>query len=306
MLPMDFRLRAAATRAGYPVYQALQARFGLHCKEHFIVKKLRQQVAFARCAKSHGVGVVGATLVEVGTGWVPLLPLGFWMSGAEAVHSYDLNSHFLPEVFQRALLLLSEREGLVQELWGDQVSQEELAFRLSLVRAHADNPERFLQAAKIHLHAPADAAASGLARASVDLHYSTNVLEHVPSAVLRTVLEEGRRVVRPGGLLLHFIDMSDHFSHTDNKIHSANFLRYGEEAWRMLSHNRLAYHNRLREPQFRSLFEESGLRILEAERTVDERALAEIRAGFPIAPAYADLSVDELACSEVRYACRVA
>lgn len=80
---MNWRLRALLLRlmatapGGLGLYQWLQRRYGTHHQPGERLRKIRLQCDLARLIRSHGRDLDGAELVEVGTGWVPLVPLGF-------------------------------------------------------------------------------------------------------------------------------------------------------------------------------------------------------------------------------------
>ena len=76
---------------------------------------------------------------------------------------------------------------------------------------------QFFELCQIDYLAPADAASTGIASGSVDYHTSRVVLEHIPPKALKHIVAEALRIVRPGGLLLHRIDYSDHFAYSDRR-----------------------------------------------------------------------------------------
>lgn len=300
-----WQLRALALRCmagsapGYAVYQWLQHRLGECAKPAFWQSKFEAQVGLARELRMQGCAVEGARVLEVGTGWVPCVPIGFWMCGAQTVHTLDLNPHYLPDVLDQVLRWLGSSVERVLALWRGFAEPEVLRERWALARALAHAPDRFLEQAGIVLHAPANAAATGLPTSSIDIHYSTNVLEHIPAAVIGEILIEARRVVRRGGTVIHFIDPSDHFAYTDPTISRVNFLRYSALQWDRWAGNRLAYHNRLREPELRSLFSASGLRIATHRCHVNARSLETLNSGLAIDSAFSAMSHDELAREDV-------
>src|SRR5215469_5751427 len=94
--------------------------------------------------------------VEVGTGWCPAVPLGLTARGIH-VHTYDLTRFVTP----RAIEVARTRAG---GNWG-----------------------------MVEYHAPADAAGTELPDASVDLHFSFSVFEHLPVQVMKDILREAFR-----------------------------------------------------------------------------------------------------------------
>ena len=105
-----------------------------------------------------------------------------------------------------------------------------------------------------------DARRSGLAAASVDFVCSNNTFEHIPALVLKAILIEFRRVIKPGGLMSHFIDLSDHFAHFDPSITIYNFLKFSPRLWSLID-NRIQPQNRLRFRDYLSMYEELGLPV---------------------------------------------
>jgi len=115
-------------------------------------------------------------------------------------------------------------------------------------------PECFLKKAQIVYLAPLDATNSPLPENTVNCHFSITTLEHIPEAVLRSIFAEARRILKPKGIAIHFVDLSDHFSHQDDTISSINFLKFSDSEWNHLAGNEFAYCNRLRPAIILSFF----------------------------------------------------
>jgi SAM-dependent methyltransferase len=305
-------LRLMATLpGGMAVYQLLQHWFGLHRHDGFMEEKFRRHRDLAGLTLKHGGRLHGAHIVEVGTGWVPLVPLAWWLTGAEAVHTFDLNRHLLPDLLGRALQWMRGRRDwlldLYRDLPDDAVRRDRLDRLLAVTDAngsHFAQPEQVLRMAGIHYLAPANAARTGLPAHSIDLHYSTNVMEHVPGMVIAAILKEARRVLRPDGLAIHHVDPSDHFAHHDATITRINFLQFTQPDWDRYAGNRLAYHNRLRDPDFRQLLRDSGLDLIDHQFQVDERGLKALHQGFPLAQAYRKIPFEVLCRERLQYVAR--
>src|SRR5262249_55625200 len=139
-----------------------------------------------------------------------------------------------------------------------------------------------LRQAKIEYRAPADAAVSGLPDQSIDVQVSYTVFEHIPREVLRGILLEANRMLALGGVALHHIDTSDHFSHHDRSILPINFLQYSDAKWARLAGNQFAYHNRLRASEFMDLYSECGHEVLFWKPYIDEDSRRALANAFPL------------------------
>ena len=61
--------------------------------------------------------------------------------------------------------------------------------------------------------------------------------------------------------IIHVIDYSDHYSHTDKKIDPFHFRSYSENEWKRFNHN-CHYQNRLSHNDFKKVYTELGLNII--------------------------------------------
>ena len=125
--------------------------------------------------------------------------------------------------------------------------------------------------------APADAGRTPFPDASFDAVVTTSVFEHLPRAAIDTLLTEHRRILKDDGLMLHAIDYSDHYAHSDGAIGGYNFLRFSSAAWRFYSPP-IHYQNRLRHDDYRQAFARHGLDAVFVRRFVPPDAAAEIAA----------------------------
>ena len=89
------------------------------------------------------------------------------------------------------------------------------------------------------------------------------------------MLHETYRILRPGGVTYHEVDLRDHFAEFDSSISTVNFLKFGDLTWRLLGQNGIHYHNRLRANDFRALFQ--AFENVGFETRTDERALEALK-----------------------------
>ena len=108
-------------------------------------------------------------------------------------------------------------------------------------------------------------------------------------------------MLRHGGCFIHIVDFSDHFSHSDKSISSANFLRYNNEEWNKLAGNQFMYQNRLRIDDYIKLFTDANMDVYANNVVIDKRALDCIRNGFVIDQQFRHKEENSLAASEAMF-----
>ena len=290
------KARIQATCAAIPggplLYRSLQQRFGTLAPDPF--GRLAAHVHMLRGLTALDVGVVGARCLEVGTGHVPVVPVGFFLSGASEVVSVDLHRRLDLGLTSRMLERLAAERDRVVALYSGLVEPAALRRRLDVLARGAGSPADLFADIGLRYDAPGDAAALPHRDGSVDVHFSMTVLEHIEPVALAAVLSEARRVLAGGGAAVHFVDPSDHFSHQDPRIPPINFLRYSQAQWQRIAGNEFSYTNRLRASQLEQVFVDAGLRVERTTRRVDDRSLAELRSGFPLAPEFRGLDEQDL------------
>jgi SAM-dependent methyltransferase len=303
---MHWKVKATLQRAcaslpgGTPVYDLLQRTLG-GLGRFDVMRKLAFQRNLCALMIEHGFRPRGARLVEVGTGWIPLDAVGFWMCGAAGVVTLDLNRLLDARLLGRALETMTLHRGELITLWRAVAPEAELAERLDVVARSGRRPMEFLREAGIDYRAPGDASNTGLEDGSVDAHFSYNVFEHVPAEPIEQILAEARRILKPGGVCVHYVDPSDHYAHFDRGITRINFLRYDAAGWERLAGNRFAYHNRLRDGDYRELFARAGLDLKFCRFDVEPRSLSALRDGFPLAEPWRGRNPEELARHNLVY-----
>jgi hypothetical protein len=171
---------------GQPIYYGLQRRFGA-LRQVDYYEHLRRASEVASVLHEQGLPLERSFL-EVGTGWVLGTPIGLWLAGAAEIITVDLHHYLKEELVLGLLAYIANHESELQALY-PWVAPAELQ-RKCQVLAACKSLNDLWTAVPIRYTAPADATHLALPPASVDYHYSTNVLEHVPPAVLAGILAE--------------------------------------------------------------------------------------------------------------------
>lgn len=235
-----------------------------------------------------GVGLAAGRCVEVGPGWAPVNAIVFYVAGVREQWLYDLNYYCRPRYLSHLLAKLPEYLDQISRVCG--VAREVAVHRYEAV---GDSDMPGLREVGIRYCAPSDAANTDLPDSSVDMLLTSRVLEHIPSRELNKLLTEWRRILRPGGVMSHIIDCSDHYSHCDGSISPVNFLRFNERTWELVS-SRLSYCNRLRESEHIRMFREAGFDVMVVSSHISDEALEAVKS-MPLAERFADMDPRDLA-----------
>lgn len=269
----------------YPLYYQLQRRFGA-LRPSRIDPTSRLQVGIELCKRivDTGRSPTEATFFEIGTGWRLNVPIACWLLGAARTVTVDLNRYLKMELLHQDLAYFQKHADRLSAMFARQLPQyfDRQRFEKLLTLRPADAAD-FCQAIRVQYLAPIDASSTSLPDASIDYHVSCNVLEHIPTDVLRGILIEANRIVRPDGLLVHRVDHSDHFSHSDPSISPINFLRFADSTWGRWADNRYAYVNRLREDDYLHLFAAQGQSLEVVDSQPDPEVLAALNGGVSLA-----------------------
>jgi len=206
---------------------------------HFAVQDGIRQIA---CLRRAGCPMSG-TFLEMGTGWLPVIPLLFFVAGFGRFILTDLERLMDDDGIAVARKALLNRLPMVAEGLG--MSEAEVAARLE---------EPFV----FEYHAPwnlIDGGADG-----VDVLISRCVFEHVPPAALEACLRAFRSLVKPAGWMCHVVDNSDHWQHNHLARSRVEFLtwREGGLVERFARLDQFGYTNRLRHSDYRVMFRETG------------------------------------------------
>ncbi len=230
-----------------------------------------------RLLRSVGIEPWSAGVVmELGTGWLPIIPLLFHAAGNRLVLT-DVQRLMDDDTVRQARAVLRANAAAVAADLG--CAEETLL-------AGLDRPFDYEYRVP---WSPGD-----LPAASVDLIVSRTVFEHIPAALLDGYMEEFARILRPGGAMLHNIDNSDHWEHHDKSLSRLNFLRYEEGDWYWKLMSRCRSQNRLRHSDYVALFRRHGWTVLEEITEIDPRSLGDLET-LPLASRFRSYDRSDLA-----------
>lgn len=193
-------------------------------------------------------------ILELGSGWYPIVPVLFYLVEAGPVISVDLQSWMNKET-----IIIAIRKFFKWEKEG-KLSIEKLKInkdRWNQLKDISDKPEKYsFEQIKNTLELTlmiGDARNLPIETDSIDYICSNNTFEHIYTSVLSDILIEFKRIIKPHGIMSHFIDLSDHFAHFDNSITIYNFLKYSTKQWNIID-NSIQPQNRLRFQDYRDMY----------------------------------------------------
>ena len=262
---------------------------GVRLSEPYLEDKLTH---FSRHSRFFKESLEGKTVLELGTGWYPIVPVCFFLAGAESIYTVDVTPFLTrAKVLQtiQALIRLKREGQLLQYL--DPLPGRWVQFESIASQADEDLPTLL---SRLHIqYLVTDARVLPILDASVDFITSNNTFEHIYPGILKAILMEFKRVLCPGGRMSHFIDMSDHFAHLDPTITIYHFLQFSEKQWSWID-NTIQPQNRWRITHYRELYRQLGIVIQkEVNRPGDVLALRSV----PVHPEFSGIAETELAVS---------
>jgi hypothetical protein len=264
--------------ASYAAHYWLQRRFG-SLRKFNVLARMVAGVEMWRRIRQLGHRPAGKRFFELGTGWIPCVPVALWLMGARKVVTVDLNPYLKPELLRELVRFVAGNREAVEAAFGELLDPARLDELIRLADSPAAPATSLLELCQIEYRAPVDAAGTGLPDGAVDYYVSYNVLEHVEREAMTRIFHEGNRIVKGDRLFVHRIDYSDHFSHSDRSISAINFLQFSDSRWDRYAGNRIMYMNRMRHDGYRELFRSCGHEILLEQPDSDPSVLELLRSG---------------------------
>jgi SAM-dependent methyltransferase len=308
---MDWRVKGAIQKAlgyvpgGDRIHYLLQRYaggmrdFGRECD--IKIHDWRQMIEHLRSVR---VSADAATLVEIGTGWYPTLPFCLYLAGAARVYTFDLDRLLKTEMVHELADRLAAHVALIARV-SHRPEDEVKAEQLSLAAAIAGGASLAQATGNIvDYRAPADASQTSLLADSVDIVFSSSVLEHVPRPMIEACFVEARRILRPGGVMYHSVNCGDHYAYADRAIHQLHYLQFSEDEWARWN-NEFLYQNRLRAIDFIEMARHAGFTIEVDTSAATAERLAQLDE-LVVDPAFAHYTREQLAITTVDFVARKA
>lgn len=249
--------------------------------------------------RAAGIAVAETRFMEMGSGWYPTFPLCLYFAGARSVDTFDLNRHMKVDLTLQCAKGLGRRAEALSRTSGRPA--ERILELQSATVAALERGATVEEATNgvVRYRAPADASATGLPAASVDVVFSNSVLEHVPPGVIQQCFVEAARILKPGGVVFHSANCGDHYAYVDRSIGQLHYLRYSDAAWSKWN-NAFLYQNRLRAIDFVTMAKAAGFTIEVDTSRAHPHRLEEL-ARVDVHPQFERYSKEQLAITSIDF-----
>jgi hypothetical protein len=242
--------------------------------------------------------IMGLTVLEIGTGWHGLDPLIFYLLGAKKIYTIDHHRHLTFAAIQSKIALFetsSVREMLLP--FGDEAVFE---YRLRTLKRSAQmhtelhaflaelGIEYFIRRSCMTTQVP-------IPEKSVDIFYSSSVLQRIPEAdLLANMRHVGRSLLSDNGVFFHLTDQRDVNSLADKDLWHLDYLRYEDRLYNTFISGKFNSQNRLREADFIDVISHSGMHVIYMKSLYREADVSRLRS-FRVARRFGHRPLVELA-----------
>lgn len=268
---MNWRVKVFGQRllsripGGSLLYYILQRHLG-GLRNFSVLNKKWQAFNLLSALNRAGYRLEGKSTLEIGTGWVPIIPIIFYVFGQKSCKSFDIKKLLRPDL---SLIAAHQTGALGESFENNLVTQDKIyPQRLAALKDVSTFP-LLLETINLNYYAPADARATCLPASSVDIVFSNTTLEHIPYLNILDLFREAHRVLISEGIMVHLIDCSDHFSHSDKNINNLHFLNYSDKQWQRYN-SPFLYQNRLRSSHYSDMLAKANFEIISWETRVNE------------------------------------
>jgi len=236
-----------------------------------------------------------ASHLDLGTGWLPSVPMTFHALGISRQYLVDISPHLSPEAVVDTA-----------EMFRSIAPQVGIKFpRLPVVPRRGLSLAATLEPFGMTYAAPYDDMVGQIA-GSVDFATATHMMLHLNRATMLAFCRSVHKLLKPGGYFLAQHHLRQLFDGLLSKTSPFFALRYSDWFWENSVNSPMMSYNRLRAPDYREILEESGFELahLEVEpgRPEDFALLERAK----IHPKFMRYTEDELAARAVFFVARKA
>jgi SAM-dependent methyltransferase len=203
-------------------------------------------------------------IMELGTGQFPIVPIFYFLHGANDIVSIDVvNFMTLDRIAECLDFFIQHRNKYPEKFLHIDESRWQHLLDIKEKINHFSSTADALQAFKTQIYI-ADARKTQYANDTFDFITSNNTFEHIYPEILEPILVEFQRILKPKGIMSHFIDMTDHFAHFDKNINVYNFLKFSDKFWHAID-NEILPQSRLRYKEYLKMYHQNNISIIDTK-----------------------------------------
>ncbi|SDS01418.1 hypothetical protein [Gramella sp. MAR_2010_147] len=277
-------LEILPNKQGEQVYHKVQELFSKENLDFKIRSSHNTFRTFQDITREQGIEIKDRVVIEIGSGWLPLMPYFFrYMGKAEKVETFDLNRHYQRENIEK----LNEAFSGEYEVEINKVKES----AYSLPEAIKYYPNSNILDQKL---------------TNCDLVFSRFVLEHLRPETIKSMHLKFKKELKPGAHIVHLISPGDHRAYLDKELSLQDFLKYSRREWQK-KQTRFDYHNRLRLPEYLEIFNNLDLKIVHLTYEVPDRNSEYYRKfeALNLHPDFTDFTDEELMAGAINIILKV-
>jgi ubiquinone/menaquinone biosynthesis C-methylase UbiE len=244
---------------------------------------------FLELCEKHKAVQDGDKVLEIGTGWL------HWESIVLKLF-YDVEATLFDVWDNRQLKALKryceQFERSIAKTIDMNDAQKQRIHRLIEGISQADSFDELYQNLRFQYVVNKNGTLEQFQDESFNLIYSYNVLEHVDQKIAPQLIQDFYRVLKPGGVSIHLIDIGDHLVYFAglHNLSKKNYVRYSDKTWHRYFENKVQYINRIQRSRWLDFYRQAGLELM-----AEETHLCDI-ATINVAGMYNHLEKQDLAC----------
>ena len=150
-------------------------------------------------------------VLELGTGWYPIIPIYFFLKGCRSFDSIDIYQWLKVENYYSVIAMYRAwRDDGRLDAFIDDIDESNWDILMRILAGDLGVEE--INERIFFNPMLGDASTTSKISSGYDLICSNNVLEHIYPKSLEPILARFHGLVNEGGVMSHFIDLSDHFA----------------------------------------------------------------------------------------------
>ncbi len=267
---------------------------GVNLSDEYFGYKINHASDHLRFFKKYAAkNIKDCIVLELGTGWYPIIPIAFFLNDLEQINSIDISDWMTNEnIMITCQKFLEWRNEDKLDRYLNYINESKWKTIEELSKQNGLELDKMCE--MIYLKRwVGDARKTDFKNNSIDLICSNNTFEHIPEETLINILKEFKRINKNDGVMSHFIDLSDHFAHFDKSINIYNFLKYSDQRWKMID-NSIQPQNRLRFKDYKKIY--GKLQIPVSYEEVRKGNLEEVKK-IDLDSNFHDYTLEEIAIS---------